>query len=94
MTIERINVPDPISSIKKSDNSAKINKTTEKDSVNLSEEAKLKADIYNATETVKLSPSVRADRVEEVKKKLQDPSYISDKIVETVAEKIMKYFEV
>ena len=94
MTIERINVPDPISTLKKADNTAKINKTTEKDSVNLSEEAKLKADIYNATETVKLSPEVRADRVEEVKKKLQDPSYISDKIVETVAERIMKYFEV
>ncbi len=94
MTIERINVPDPINTVKKTDNTAKISKSTEKDAVNLSSEAKLKADIYNATETVKLSPSVRMDRVEEVKKKLEDPSYISDKIIETVAEKIMKYFEV
>jgi negative regulator of flagellin synthesis FlgM len=94
MTIERINVPDPISTIKKTDNAAKITKNSEKDSVNLSEEAKFKADIYNATETVKQSPQIRTDRVEEVKKKLQDPSYISDKIVETVAERIMKYFEV
>ncbi len=94
MTIERINVPDPISKLNKTENTAKTNQKTEKDAVNLSEEAKFKADIYNATESVKLSPSIRVDRVEEVRKKLEDPSYISDKIVETVAEKIMKYFEV
>jgi negative regulator of flagellin synthesis FlgM len=94
MTIERINVPDPISKPNKTENTAKITQKTEKDAVNLSEESKFKADIYNATEIVKLSPSVRADRVLEIKKKLEDPSYINDKIVESVAEKIMKYFEV
>jgi negative regulator of flagellin synthesis FlgM len=94
MTIERINVPDPISKLKKTENTTKTTKGTEKDSVNLSDEAKIKADLYNATETVKISPDIRADRVEEVKKKLQDPSYLSDKIIESVAEKIMKYFEV
>lgn len=94
MTIERINSPDPVSKIKKTENTAKVTKSAGKDAVNLSEEAKLKAEIYNATEAVKMSPAVRMDRVEEVKKKLQDPSYINEKVIETVADRIINYFEV
>jgi negative regulator of flagellin synthesis FlgM len=94
MTIERINVPDPISKYNKVDNTTKTKKTVDKDSINLSEEAKLKAEVYNATELAKSSPAVRKDRVEEVKKKLEDPSYINDRVIEAVAEEIMKYFEI
>ena len=94
MTIERIGVPDPISKFKKADKAAKATKTHKKDSINLSSEAKSKAEVYNATETAKMAPAVRKDRVEEVKKKLEDPNYMSKAVVEAVADKIMNYFEI
>ena len=94
MTIERINVPDPISKFKKTENISKPSKTREKDSVELSSESKLKAEVLQATDIAKSSPSVRAERIEEVKKKLEDPSYINDRVVDAVAEKIMNLFDI
>jgi len=93
MTIERINVPDPISKFTKTDKASKAVNTEKKDSINLSTEAKSKAEVYNATEIVKMTPAIRQDRVDEIKKKLEDPGYISNTIVEAVAEKLMNYFE-
>ena len=95
MTIEKVNLPDPISKYNKTEESkSKPKKTQESDSISLSEEAKQKAELYKATEVAKMTPSVRKDRIEEVKKKLEDPSYIDEKVIETVADKIMKYFEI
>jgi len=94
MTIERINVPDPISKFTKADKANKALNTQMKDSINLSTEAKSKAEIYNATETAKMAPAIRQDRIAEVKKKLEDPSYISNTIVEAVADRILDYFDI
>ncbi len=92
MTIERVGPLDHLSKIRKNEGQAKSRKSQKKDSVQLSEEAKAKAEIYKAVEVAKSASSVRADRVEEVKKKLEDPSYMSKEVVEKVAEKIMESF--
>ena len=89
MTVERVGPPDPISRFNKTQKTEKPARKHDKDSVHVSEDAKLKAEIYTATEQVRMSPDVRLDRVEEVKKKLEDPNYISDKVIDTVAEKLM-----
>jgi negative regulator of flagellin synthesis FlgM len=34
------------------------------------------------------------DRVEEIKRKLEDPTYITDKMIEEVAEKLMEQFNI
>ncbi len=94
MTIEKIGSPDPLSNVNKTDKTHKSLKNGEKDSINLSEEAKSKSEIYNATETAKMAPSIRADRVEEVKRKLEDPAYINDKLIADLADKIIEYFEI
>ncbi|MBN2737648.1 MAG: flagellar biosynthesis anti-sigma factor FlgM [Spirochaetales bacterium] len=94
MTIERINSPDPIQKLNKSGKTYKSDKTEKSDAINVSDEAKNKAEIYNATEAAKAAPSVRKDRVEEVKKKLEDPNYINQTVLESVADKVMKYFEI
>ncbi|MBN2442533.1 MAG: flagellar biosynthesis anti-sigma factor FlgM [Spirochaetales bacterium] len=94
MTIERINVPDPLSKYKKTENISKPSKNLKNDSVNISEEAKFRAKLEEATDLAKSSPAVRKDRVEEVKRKLEDPAYIDDKVIEMVADQIMKHFEI
>ena len=66
--------------------------TDGKDSIKISNDAKAMAEVYSASETVKATPDVRMDRIEEVKEKLKDPSYIDNKIVESVAESVMDIF--
>jgi negative regulator of flagellin synthesis FlgM len=51
-------------------------------------------EIFQATERIKNSPDIRQDRVDEVRRKLQNPSYIDDKVVESVANKLMDLFDI
>ena len=57
-------------------------------------EARIKAELFQISEKVRHAPDVRMDRVEEIKKKLEDPNYIDEVVVEHVAEQIMDMFGV
>jgi negative regulator of flagellin synthesis FlgM len=92
MTVERIGPLDPPSNIKKAEKAVKPQTKSDVDSINVSQEARSKAEVFTAIETAKSSPDVRMDRVEEVKRKLQDPSYPSEEIINKVAEGILKSF--
>ncbi len=92
MTIEGIGPIDPVSKYNKTEKPEKAEKGKKSDSINVSEEARSKAEIYQATENAKNAHDIRWDRVEEVKKKLEDPNYISKKVIEAVAERIMDQF--
>jgi negative regulator of flagellin synthesis FlgM len=94
MTIEGLGPVDPVSKYNKTEKSEKPSKTQKNDSINVSAEAKNLGEIYKASESAKNSPDVRQDRIDEVKEKLKDPSYINDKVIETVAGKIMDMFEI
>ena len=94
MTIERVGLPDPISKFNKTGKTHKPTKKAEQDSISVSADAKQKAEIYSATETVKMSPQIRQDRVDEVKRKLEYPNYITEKLIEDLAGKLMEYFEI
>ena len=94
MTIERLGPVDPVSKFNKADKASKPPKRDGADSISFSEEAKSKGEVYKATEEAKLAPEIRQDRVEEVKRKLQDPNYIDDKVIEAVAERVMDLFQI
>lgn len=94
MTIERIGPTDPLQSFKKTKPADKPKKSQGADSINLSEEAKSKAEVYQATAMAKQAPEIRWELVEAAKKKLQDPSYISDQVINSVADRLMEYFEI
>ena len=92
MTVERIGPLDPASNVKKTDKPAKAKTKSEVDSINVSQEARSKAEVLRATQAAKSAPDVRVDKVEEIKRKLQDPSYPSQEIIEKVADGILKSF--
>ena len=92
MTIERLGPVDPVQRYSQTDKTKSPQSKPENDSVAFSDEAKLKADMMRVAEQVKETPDVRLDRIEEVKKKLEDPNYIDDRVVEHVAEQIMDMF--
>lgn len=91
MTIERLGPVDPVQRYSQTEKTQRAAKP-ENDSVDFSDEARVKAEVFQITQQVKKAPDVRADRVEEVRKKLEDPNYIDDIVVEHVAEQIMDMF--
>ena len=94
MTVERIGPRDPASNVKKAEKTSKPKTKSDVDSINVSQEARSKAEVFRALETAKTSPDVRLDRVAEVKRKLQDPSYPSQEVIEKTADGILKSFGV
>ncbi|MCK4796656.1 MAG: flagellar biosynthesis anti-sigma factor FlgM [Spirochaetes bacterium] len=71
-----------------------VKKTNSSDSVNISKEAIDMADTNKIMEIVKNAPDVRADKINEVKAKLNNPDYIDEAIANGLAEKIMEAFNV
>ena len=92
MTVERIGPPDPISNLKKAEKTPRLKAKGDLDSINVSQEAKSKAEVHMALESAKLAPDVRIDKVEEAKRKLQDPGYPTQEVIESVADGILKTF--
>jgi len=94
MTIDKLGPIESISNYNKSEKISRPEKKSSSDSVSFSEEAKSKGEIFKATEEAKLVPDVRMDRVADVKKKLEDPSYIDDAVIASVADAIVDIFEI
>ena len=94
MTIEGLGPVDPVSKYNKTEKTEKTSKSDKKDSINVSAEAKSMGELYKAAENVKAADDVRQDRIAEVKEKLKDPSYINDRIIDSVAENIMEMFNI
>lgn len=92
MNVERLGPLEPVAKQNKAKRSAKPVKKGGADSINISQDAKSMGEVYKAGEMVKAAPDVRIDRINEVKEKLQDPSYIDDKIVKSVADSVMDMF--
>jgi len=94
MTIDRVGPVDPVQNLNKAKSPDKPRKSEGADTINVSEEARSKAEVYQATELAKNAPAIRWELVEQAKRRLQDPNYISDKVLDTVAERLMEYFEI
>jgi negative regulator of flagellin synthesis FlgM len=92
MTIDRIGYTDPIQPGKKTGRNESANQNSKSDSINLSSEAIEKSELYRAIEVASTAPDVRADLVAEMKAKINDPSYLNDRILQSTADKIIEAF--
>ena len=89
MTIDRLNSLDPIREAQKPNSAGQSQRGGKGDSIAISSDAAAKAELFKALEVAKASPDVRADRVAEVKARLQDPSYVNDSLLSMTADKIV-----
>jgi negative regulator of flagellin synthesis FlgM len=89
MTIDRIGSIDPIQPGKKTGRAKEAGESLKTDSINISSEAVEKAELYRTLELAAAAPDVRADRVAELKSKINDPSYIDTKIVNATADRLI-----
>jgi negative regulator of flagellin synthesis FlgM len=92
MTIDRVGYIDPIQPGKKPGRNESINQNSKSDSISLSSEAIEKGELYRAIDLVSVTPDVRADLVAEVKARIDDPSYLNDRVLQATADKIIEAF--
>ena len=92
MTIDRLNNIDPIRDPKKTTPAGRAERGARGDSIAISSDATEKAELYTAIEVAKASPDVRAERVAELKAKLQDPNYLNQTVIDQTAERILDQF--
>jgi len=77
--------------IEKKNNGKKIENS---DSVEISKEALIKSETNKIMESLKNTPDVRADKIAEIKAKINDPDYINDSVLKDVADKILDLFKI
>jgi negative regulator of flagellin synthesis FlgM len=89
MTVSRIGPLDPIQSGKKPSAVSRVPNTTE-DIITISSEAMEQAERTRLEQIVAAADDIRMDRVEELKQKINDPSYLNDTILAATADKILE----
>lgn len=93
MTVNGIGGINPLSNVQKTNRTNNTEKASfGADSVSISKEAKEMADAYYMKQVVAETPDVRADRVAEIKAKLQNPNYLNDAVIASAADKLMESF--
>ncbi|MCL2293632.1 MAG: flagellar biosynthesis anti-sigma factor FlgM [Spirochaetes bacterium] len=94
MTIDKLGSVNPLQHYNRPEKAAKSAYKSEQDSISVSKEARTMGELYQVAEIVRNTDDIRYDRVEEVKRKLQDPSYINNAVVNIVADRIMDVFKI
>ena len=89
MIIDRLNSIDPIRDPQKPSSGNKAEKARGGDSISISSDAAQKAELFKTFELAKAAPDVRADRVAELKVKINDASYIDDAVISMTADKVI-----
>ncbi len=89
MMIDRLNPIDPIQNPKKPEGSHRVEKGSRGDSIAVSSEAMEKAELFRVIEMVKASPDLRADRIAELKARIDDPAYLDEKVLNATADRIL-----
>ena len=89
MTVGRIAPLEPVQNNKSIQKPEQAIKKSQGDSISISAEAKENAALHQAMEIVLQAPDVRADRVAELKEKINDPAYINETILNGTADKII-----
>ena len=89
MTIDRIGTIDPIQPGKRPGRVGQANESPKTDSISISSEAQEKAELLRIQELAAASSDVRLERVAELKEKINDPSYIDDRILNATADKMI-----
>ena len=89
MMVDRVGHIEPLQPGKKTGRAESANTIDRSDSINLSPESIAKAEKYQVVELIKATQEIDEARVIELRGKINDPSYINEKVVSATADKIM-----
>ena len=88
MTIDRIGSIEPLQPGKKPGRIESANALDRSDSINISPEAVARAEKYQVIELIKASQEIDEARIVELRGKINDPSYLNEKVINATADKI------
>jgi len=89
MTIDKVGSVDPIQPGKQTERARPVKGSQKADSISISSAAQAKAEVYRVKEMAMIEPESRLARIAELKAKINDPSYINDKVLNATAENII-----
>jgi len=89
MTVNRIGHVEPILSGKKPGRSEQVGGNEKADTINLSANAMEKAERYQVLELIRSAPELDEARIAELRQKIDDPSYINERVLNTTADNII-----
>ena len=89
MTIDRVSSLEPIQPGKKPGQANKARESGGADSINISSAAQEKAELFRVRQLAIAAPEVRAERIAELREKINDPSYIDDRILNATADRLI-----
>ena len=89
MTIDRIGPIDPIQPGKKPGRTGHVSGSPKADSISISSEAQKKNEILRVQELAAAAPEIRSERVAELREKINDPSYLNEKVLNATADKLI-----
>ena len=89
MTIDRIGSIDPIQPGKKPGQAGHTRVSQGADSISISSEAQEKAELFRVQKLAIAAADVRADRVAELKGKINDPAYINETVMNATANRLI-----
>ena len=89
MTIDRIGSIDPIQGGKKPEPANRVNRPRGEDTISISSEAKESNELLKAQQLAAAAADVRAERISELKEKINDPSYINDRVINVTADRLI-----
>jgi len=89
MVIDRIGPLEPIPSGKRPGRSEKVGGNDKADSINLSAQAVEQAERYQVLELIRSAPDLDEARIAELRQKINDPSYLNQRVINATAENIL-----
>ena len=92
MMVGRIGHLDPIQPENRPGKSDQFRGGDRSDSINLSPEAREKAEIYQVVELIKSAPTLDDAQIAALREKINDPSYLNERTIAATADRIMDAF--
>ena len=89
MTVNRIGHVEPILSGKKPGRNEQVGGNERADTISLSAQAKEQTEKYQVLELIKATPELDEARIAELRQKIEDPSYINERVINATADKIV-----
>ena len=89
MTIDRIGHLEPIQPNKKTGRSEYVRGDDRADTINLSEEAKEKAEIYQVVALIKSAPELDDSQIAAIRERINDPAYLNEAVIGATADRLL-----
>jgi negative regulator of flagellin synthesis FlgM len=89
MTVDRIGHVEPVQPGKRPGRNEPVGRADKADTINLSQEAREKAEVYQVVELIKSAPDLDDARIAELRQKIDDPAYLNERVINATAEKIL-----